>query len=80
MQFVESNFIGARALADVAEFAGQFQDVFAVHVFDDRNEQPALGINGIAEVVIAFENELIGRGVEAGVELREGFKRGDDGF
>ena len=38
LQFVEANFVGACTLADVAEFEGQFQDVFAIHVFDDGNE------------------------------------------
>ena len=70
---------GPGAVGQVGDLAGQPADVQVAGVLDDRDHQPALGVDGDAEVLGVVVGDLAGRGVDARVQLRVHLERLDGG-
>jgi len=56
----------------------EFDDALAVRVADHWNQQPAISVDGDADVVVALVDGLQRLHVRAGVQLRERLQPGGD--
>ena len=57
------------AQGGVSQLLRQFQHALLVHIAEDRHQQAALGIDGHADMIIAFQHELPRGNIEAGIEV-----------
>jgi len=55
----------ARSLGHGWQLCGQFGKALTVHIADDRDDQAALGVHGDAQMVILFQDDLLGFNIEA---------------
>ena len=65
---VEANLPVARLGGEFHHVLRELQEVFLVHVADDRHEQARFGVHGETEVNVFLEHDLVREFVEAGVE------------
>src|SRR5688572_22485365 len=79
-ELIRSDLVGAGALGEVGDLAGQPGDVEVSRVADDRDEKAALGVDGDAEVLRVVVGDLALVYVDAGVELRVRLQRLDGGL
>jgi hypothetical protein len=70
----------ARLRRDRHELAAQLDDALAVGVADHRHDQPARGLVGDADVVVALDDDRVLLGGQRAIELRVLFERRDDGL
>ena len=57
-QLVRPDLVGAGAVGEVGDLAGQAGDVEVAGVLDDRDDQAARGVDGDAEVLGAVVGDL----------------------
>ncbi len=66
----------ADPLGRLLQLLAQLDNVLAVHVPDHGDDEAPFGVHGHADVVVALEDDLPGRHVEAGVEAGLGLEGG----
>ncbi len=79
-QLVRGHLVVAGAGSEIANLVGQPSDIEITSVLDDRNQQPARGINGDADVLRRTVGNRPRLGVDICVEGRIGLEGFNDGL
>ena len=80
LHFFQAGLAGAGAFGELSQLDREGDDVLAVHVADDGNQQAAVGVHRHADVIVLLVDDFMGRHVDTGVELREPFESGGHHF
>src|SRR5580658_6069686 len=74
LHLVRSDLLIARFLRELRHLRCQLDDVFLVHVADDRYQQSAIGVYSDADVDVLLVDNFFFPHVDRGVELRKYFQ------